>query len=65
MNNYNDLKSKISNIIDEIGSIRVNLDGPNTFEAIKCSSNLDTNALIGNFEKLVDEALNRSVSLPI
>jgi hypothetical protein len=62
---FKDLKTKMSSIIDELGSIRANLDGPNTFEAIKCTSNLDTNTLIANFDKQVEDALSKSISLPI
>ena len=59
-----ELKTKLSNIIEEVNSIKSNLDGPNTFEAIKCTSSLDTQSLIANFEAKVQEALNRSVPLP-
>lgn len=65
INDSRDLRMKIEQVISELGSIRTGLDGPHLFDSIKNTSNLDSEHLLSTFEKLVDEALNKQVALPI
>ena len=62
---YRDLKEELSNIIEELNAVNYSLNGPNSFEAIKNTVKLDTDALLSSFDKRVEDALSKSVSLPI
>ena len=65
INDYRDLKAEISSIIEELNSVRYSLDGPNSFDSIRSTVRLDTDTLLSTFDKQVEDALSKSVSLPI
>ena len=62
---YSGLKDELQNVIEELHTIKYNLNTPSTFEAIRNTVKLNSDALLGAFDKQVEEALNKSVSLPI
>lgn len=62
---FKDLKSKIARILDELASVKGGLETNQIFESIKSTSNLDSEALIANYEKLVNDALKGSINLPV
>jgi len=64
-NDYRGLKEEIASIIEELNAVRYSLDSPNSFESIKNTVKLDTDSLLATFDKQVEDALSKSVSLPI
>ena len=61
---FSDLKSKINGIMDEVASIRNNIGTANTLEAIKCTINLDSDALYSNVEKWINDAISTMIAMP-
>ena len=64
INDFQELRKKIEQVIEELGAIKNGLEGPYLFDSIKNTSNLDSENLLSTFEKMVEEALNKQVSLP-
>lgn len=64
-NDYRDLKNELMSIVEELNTVKYSLDGPNSFESIKNTVKLDSDTLLATFDKQVEEALNKSVLLPI
>ena len=62
---FQDLKQRISQVNEELGNIRDNLNSPNIFEAIKCVTNLDEGSLLESFDREVDITLGKAVTLPL
>lgn len=61
---FKDLKAKIEGIMEEASNIRSNLENNNSFEAIKCTINLDSDALFQNVEKWIADAMATMIVLP-
>ena len=61
---FRELKSKISGLSEEVSQIRSNLESPHTFDAIKCTINLDQDTLQNNVNNWIDEAIKTVIKLP-
>ena len=64
INDFQELRKKIEQVVEELGAIKNGLEGPYLFDSIKNTTKLDSEHLLSTFEKMVEEALNKQVSLP-
>lgn len=64
MPDFKDLKLKIHAIQEEVVGVRSNIESQNSFEAIKCTINLDSETLFTNVDKWINDAVSTIVVVP-
>lgn len=62
--NFNEMKTKIRNVGEELKNLHENLYEDRMFESIKNTSNLDSKQLIDFFDKMVIKSIQEKVKVP-